>query len=63
MLGRYRDERHTSCPWAGGQRIGILVISAEKGHQVPEEHRGGAQIQPQCQRPSPREVKPELRLE
>ena len=59
ILGRYKDERHNSCPWAGGQRIEIHVKSAEKEHQVPQEYRGRVLIQHRCQGHSPREVKPE----
>ena len=58
-LGRYKDERHNSCPWAGGQRIEIRVKSAEKEHQVPQEYRGRVLIRHRCQGHSPREVKPE----
>lgn len=39
------------------------VTNAEREHPVPEEHREGVSAQPECQGCTPREVKPEQRLE
>lgn len=61
--GEMQGERYISCPQVSGQRIVTPVTNAEREHPVPEEHREGVSAQADCQGCTPREVKPEQRLE